>query len=144
VCTTWAKCPDGWYLLDCWRDRPGFPDLVNQVHAQKAKWEAKMVIVERKASGISLIEVINKQGHMPWLNHISPVKGKVERAQQQTVKFEQGRIWLPTEAPWLAAYEAELFQFPHCKFDDQVDSTIQLLTASDYPNFRHALNNLPC
>ena len=102
------------------------------------------VVVERKASGISLIEVINEPGHMPWLQYISPVKGKVERAQQQTVKFEQGRIWLPTEAPWLAAYEAELFQFPHCKFDDQVDSTVQLLTASDYPNFQHALNNLPC
>ena len=143
VCTTWAKCPDGWYLLDCWRDRPGFAELVAQVYAQKAKWKAKVVVVERKASGISLIEVINKPGHMPWLNHISPVKGKVERAQQQTVKFEQGRIWLPTEAPWLAAYEAELFQFPHCKFDDQVDSTVQLLTASDYPNFQHALNILP-
>ena len=143
VCTTWAKCPDGYYLLDVWRDRPGFADLVAQVYAQMAKWKAKLVIVEKKASGISLIEVINKPGHMPWLHHISPVKGKVERAQQQTVKFEQGRIWLPTEAPWLAAYEAELFQFPHCKFDDQVDSTVQLLTASDYPNFKHALNNLP-
>ena len=102
-----------------------------------------MVVVERKASGISLIEVINKPGHMPWLNHISPVKGKVERAQQQTVKFQQGRIWLPAEAPWLAAYEAELLQFPHCKFDDQVDSTVQLLTASDFANFKHVLNNLP-
>ena len=143
VCSTWAKCPDEFYLLEIWRDRPGFADLVAQVYAQKAKWKAKLVIVEKKASGISLIEVINELGHMPWLQYISPVKGKVERAQQQTVKFQQGRIWLPTEAPWLAAYEAELFQFPHCKFDDQVDSTVQLLTASDFPNFKHALNNLP-
>ena len=36
-------------------------------------------------------------------------------------QFEQGRIWLPSQAPWLVPYEAELFQFPHCKFDDQVD-----------------------
>ena len=143
VCTTWAKCPDGYYLLDVWRDRPGFADLVKQVYALKDRYRAKMVIVEKKASGISLIEVINKLGSMSWLRYISPEKGKVERAQQQTIKFEQGRIWLPTEAPWLAAYEAELFQFPHCKFDDQVDSTIQLLTASDYANFQHALNNLP-
>ncbi|WP_395635991.1 phage terminase large subunit [Sphingorhabdus sp.] len=143
VCTTWAKCPDGFHLLDVWRDRPAFADLVKQVYAQKDKWKAKLVIVEKKASGISLIEVINKPGLVAWLQNISPVKGKVERAQQQTVKFEQGRIWLPEEAPWLPAYEAELFQFPHCKFDDQVDSTIQLLTASDYANFRHALNYLP-
>lgn len=143
VCTTWAKCPDGYYLLDVWRDRPSFADLVKQVYAQREKWKPKLVIIERKASGISLIEVINKPGSMPWLQSISPVKGKVERAQQQTVKFEKGRIWLPTEATWLAAYEAELFQFPHCKFDDQVDSTIQLLTASDLANFQHALNVLP-
>jgi predicted phage terminase large subunit-like protein len=143
VCTTWAKCPDGFHLLDVWRGRPEFTDLRKEVEAQKAKWKAKLVIVEKKASGISLIEVINKHGQMPWLQHISPVTGKVERAQQQTVKFEQGRIWLPDTAPWLPAYEAELFQFPHCKFDDQVDSTVQLLTASDYPNFAHALRHLP-
>ncbi len=142
VCTTWAKCPDGYYLLDVWRDRPGFPDLFKKVSALKDQWGAKMVIVEKKASGISLIESFNKPGQMPWLRHISPEKGKVERAQQQTVKFEQGRIWLPTEAPWLPAYEAELFQFPFSKFDDQVDSTVQLLTASDYPGFINALNNL--
>ena len=143
MCTTWAKCPDGFYLLNVWRDRPGFADLVKQVYALKDQYRAKMVIVEKKASGISLIEVINKHGQMPWLRYISPEKGKVERAQQQTVKFEQGRIWLPTEAPWLPAYEAELFQFPYSKFDDQVDSTVQLLTASDKVAFLYALNILP-
>jgi len=143
VCTTWAKCPDGFYLLDVWRDRPNFADLVKQVYAQKKKWQAKLVIVEKKASGISLIEVINNPSPIPWLQWLSPEKGKVERAEQQTVKFEQRRIWLPTEAAWLPAYEAELFQFPHSKFDDQVDSTIQLLTASDYPNFKNRLKYLP-
>jgi predicted phage terminase large subunit-like protein len=142
VCTTWAKCPDGYYLLDVWRHRPGFAELVKQVYALKQKWKAKLVIVENKASGISLIEVINQKGQQPWLIWLGPEKGKVERAQQQTVKFEQGRIWLPTEAPWLAPYEAELFQFPHCKFDDQVDSTVQLLSATDYPPFHSRLRFL--
>lgn len=142
VCTTWAKCPDGYYLLDVWRDRPNFAELVKQVKAQKAKWKAKLVIVENKASGISLIEVINEMGPEPWLMWLGPEKGKVERAQQQTVKFEQGRVWLPIQAPWLALYEAELFQFPHCKFDDQVDSTVQLLSATDYAKFHTRLRSL--
>ena len=132
VCTTWAKCPDGYYLLDVWRDRPNFTGLVNQVAAQKKKWKATLVIVENKASGISLIEVINEKEIQPWLMWLGPAKGKVERAEQQTVKFEKGFVWLPTEAPWLVAYESELFQFPHCKFDDQVDSTVQFLAALDY------------
>lgn len=142
VCTTWAKCPDGFHLLDVWRGRPSFPALRKQVYALKKKWKAKMVIVEKKASGISLIEEIELIGGEKWLVHISPDKGKVERTEQQAVKFEQGKVWLPTEAPWLAAYEAELFSFPHCKFDDQVDSTVQLLAASDYSKFKNKLKYL--
>jgi predicted phage terminase large subunit-like protein len=142
VCTTWAKCPDGYYLLDVWRDRPGFPALLKQVYTQKQKWKVTLVIVEKKASGISLIEEINKNGPQLWLMYRSPEKGKVERAQQQTVKVEQGQLWLPVEAEWLATYEAELFQFPHCKFDDQVDSTVQLLSASDFAQFHQRLQYL--
>jgi predicted phage terminase large subunit-like protein len=140
VCTTWAKCPDGYYLLDVWRDRPGFPELVKKVLELRSSWKAKLVIVEKKASGISLLEILRKPGEMPWLLSANPEKGKVERAEQQSIKFEQGLVWLPKEAEWLPAYEAELFQFPHCKFDDQVDSTIQLLTASDFAAFHNHLN----
>jgi predicted phage terminase large subunit-like protein len=142
VCTTWAKCPDGYYLVDVWRDRPNFVDLVNQVKLQKEKWNAKLVIVERKASGISLIEYFTQTGNQPWLLSRGPEKGKVERAQEQTVKFEQGRVWLPLEAPWLATCEAELFQFPHCKFDDQVDSIVQFLSSTDFPFFHNRLRSL--
>jgi predicted phage terminase large subunit-like protein len=142
VCTTWAKCPDGYYLLNVWRDRPNFVDLVNQVKIQKEKWKAKLVIVEKKASGISLLEYFNKAGNQPWLLSREPEKGKVERAQEQTVKFEQGRVWLPVEAPWLATCEAEIFQFPHCKFDDQVDSIVQFLSSTDFPLFHNRLRFL--
>lgn len=139
VCTTWAKCPDGLYLLDVWRDRPAFPELLKKVYDLRAKWNARLVVIERKASGISLIETIQTGGRKTWLVYLSPEKGKVERAQQQSVKFEQGRVWLPRSADWLATYEAELFTFPQSKFDDQVDSTVQLLTALDMPQFHNLL-----
>jgi predicted phage terminase large subunit-like protein len=142
VCTTWAKCPNGYHLLDVWRGRPSFPDLRKKVYELKQTWKAKMVIVEKKASGISLIQEIEKLEGQKWLVNISPQTSKVERAEQQAVKFEQGKVWLPAEAPWLAAYEAELFSFPHCKFNDQVDSTVQLLTASDYSSFKNRLKIL--
>ncbi|MFC0588299.1 phage terminase large subunit [Novosphingobium aquiterrae] len=142
VCTTWAKCPDGFFLLDVWRDRPAFPDLCKAVYALKAKWNAKMVIVEKKASGISLIETIRNVESQRWLMFLSPEKGKVERTQQQSLKFEQGKVWLPKSADWLASFEAELFAFPHGKFDDQVDSAVQLLAASDYAKFKEMLRFL--
>lgn len=142
ACTSWAMCPDGFYLLDVWRKRPSFPDLVKAVYKLKATRKAKLVIVEKKASGISLIETIRDLDGQQWLVSLTPSKGKVERTEQQAVKFEQGKIWLPQEAPWLAAYEAELFSFPYCEFKDQVDSTVQFLAATDYHQFNMLLKHL--
>jgi len=144
VCTTWAKCADGYYLLDVWRGHPDFPALVKKVHELKATHKAHLVIVEKKASGISLIETINKPGQPQWLVYTSPEKSKVERAEQQAVKFEQGKVWLPCEADWLPAFESELFSFPHGKHDDQVDSVVQLLTATDYAKFYSKLKQFGC
>lgn len=46
------EVPDGYHLLDVWRDRPNFADLVKQVKAQKAKWKANQVdgAIEQKRS----------------------------------------------------------------------------------------------
>ena len=45
----------------------------------------------------------------------------------QSAKFEAGQVFLPKEAPWLSAFEPELFAFPGSKHDDQVDSVSQAL-----------------
>ena len=45
----------------------------------------------------------------------------------QTPKFASGQVFFPTEAPWLADLEAELFAFPNSLHDDQVDSISQAL-----------------
>jgi len=142
VCTTWAMCADGFYLIDVWRERPKFPDLVKAVYELKKKWKADLVIVENKASGISLKEEINYIDKQKWLVWAGPDKPKVERAQQQALKVEQGKFWLPKEAPWLSAYEAEFFSFPQSKFSDQVDSTVQFLAATNYTTFKNKLKHL--
>jgi predicted phage terminase large subunit-like protein len=41
--------------------------------------------------------------------------------------FEQGRVYLPKDAPWLTEFENELLLFPQAPFDDQVDSVTQYL-----------------
>jgi hypothetical protein len=45
----------------------------------------------------------------------------------QSAKFENGQVFFPKEAPWLADLEAELFAFPNGPHDDQADSTSQAL-----------------
>jgi hypothetical protein len=41
--------------------------------------------------------------------------------------IENGFVYLPETAPWLAEYLHEITTFPKGKHDDQVDSTVQFL-----------------
>jgi predicted phage terminase large subunit-like protein len=58
---------------------------------------------------------------------IIPKIDKMTRALSVSPIFESGRVYLPVNQTWLAEYEAELFGFPNCQYDDQMDSTSQLL-----------------
>ena len=49
------------------------------------------------------------------------------RLHAETATIENGFVWLPQEAPWLADYLAEITAFPAGRHDDQVDSTAQAL-----------------
>jgi phage terminase large subunit-like protein len=49
------------------------------------------------------------------------------RLHAQTAAFENGRVMLPSRAPWLSEYINELTSFPGARHDDQVDSTTQAL-----------------
>jgi predicted phage terminase large subunit-like protein len=49
------------------------------------------------------------------------------RLHAQTAMFENGFVFLPSAAPWLADYVTELNSLPGSKYDDQVDSTTQAL-----------------
>jgi hypothetical protein len=57
----------------------------------------------------------------------APDGDKIMRLHAQTATIENGFVWLPREAPWLAEYLRELTLFPAGRHDDQVDSTAQAL-----------------
>ncbi len=62
-----------------------------------------------------------------WVTRYSPDGDKIMRLHAQTATIENGFVWLPREAPWLAEYLRELTLFPAGRHDDQVDSTAQAL-----------------
>ena len=97
------------------------------------------MIVESASSGKSLLQVV-RQTH-DWIYGLGADKGKVPRAHEQSVKIEQGMVYLPEEVPWLATLENELKAFPNGKFDDQVDALTQFLRALDWKN-HHLMNSL--
>src|SRR6202043_412083 len=56
-----------------------------------------------------------------------PTTDKTMRLNAQTAIIENGFVYIPEAAPWLAEYLHELTVFPNGKHDDQVDSTAQFL-----------------
>jgi hypothetical protein len=49
------------------------------------------------------------------------------RFNAQTATIENGFVYLPSAAPWLAEFVQEITTFPAAKYDDQADSTSQAL-----------------
>src|SRR6185295_3906465 len=85
------------------------------------------VIIEDKASGTQLIQELKHDRVHIHAYDPPPGSDKIMRLHSQTTWFENGRVYLPRQAPWLEEYVAELTGFPGTKFDDQVDSTAQAL-----------------
>ena len=126
VCSTWARCKDGYYLLHVWRGKVEFPELKRQAVALAAIWKPSVFLVEDKASGQSLIQELRRDTRLP----VIPVQvegDKYTRACTVTPMVEAGKVYLPKDAPWLAAFMEELASFPKGSHDDQVDSFTQAL-----------------
>ena len=126
VCTTWLIQDGHYYLTDVLRDRLDFPTLKARAIAHAHAFNPNKVVIEDPGVGTVLIQELKRSG-LPVVA-VKPTRNKKARLQIESAKFEAGLIFFPRQAPWLADYEAELFAFPHVRFDDQVDSTSQALT----------------
>jgi len=128
VCTTWGLKDGRYYLLHVFRKRLNYPDLKRAVKDMYGQFEPQTILVEDKASGTQLIQDLESDGVLLITPYVPPAgTDKVMRLHAQTALFEQGRVFLPTQAPWLADYLQELTGFPGSRFDDQVDSTAMAL-----------------
>lgn len=131
VCTTWAVSGQRLYLLDVFRERLPFWQLENQVYALKKRFAADAVIMEKAGAGRSVLQNIRQRDGHRWLIAKEAEHSKIVRAEAQSPKVQQGRVWLPKEAAWLVPFENEVLAFPHTKHDDQVDAMSQFLLALD-------------
>jgi predicted phage terminase large subunit-like protein len=126
VGTSWGIKGKDLYLLHMLRRRMEYPELKRAVCEQCAAFEADVVLIEDKASGIQLIQELIHEG-LHAVTRYLPQTDKVMRMHAQTAMIENGFVHLPKEAAWLAEYLHELTVFPKGKHDDQVDSTAQML-----------------
>src|SRR5260370_36430515 len=114
------------WLLDVFRGRLEYPELKRAIIAQARHHRATLVLIEDKGSGNSLLQDLVRD-RMRNVQGVMPVADKFLRMGMQTAAIENGFVYLPTNAPWLADYLHELMMFPKGKHDDQVDSTSQAL-----------------
>jgi predicted phage terminase large subunit-like protein len=129
VCTTWLIKEGDYYLIDLLREKLNYPTLKRRLVEYASAFRADSIIIEDAGSGMALIQELRSEGN-PGVHYpiaFKPDGDKVTRVHTQSAKIEAGHVRLPRKAEWLDDLRAELMQFPHGRYDDQVDSISQLL-----------------
>ena len=109
VCITCMVHKGHFYLIDVFRARLEFPDLERAMLSMANKHRPQAILVEDKASGQSIAQVLRRTTKLP----IIPVRvdvDKVARVRSVTPLIEGGRILLPEYASWVPEYVDELRQ----------------------------------
>jgi len=129
---------DGNYRLhikEVYRDKLAFPQLQEKVIAFAEKYKSTLyaVLIENKASGISICQTL-QQSTDEWLSGlITPIKvtsGKENRAINASLWCEKGCVVMPPPEigyQWLFDFEEEVFHFPNSDYLDQTDALSQLI-----------------
>jgi predicted phage terminase large subunit-like protein len=106
-------------LLGNTRGRYEYPELRRIAQDLYREFKPDVCIIERKASGQSLIQDMRRAG-LPVLDYL-PDKDKVARVYASTPMMEAGRVWLPKNKIWADDLFSECMSFPNGSHDDQVD-----------------------
>jgi len=139
VIQVWGQTKVGYALLNQWRERKEFGDLMRQAVAMGEAWSPNYVLVEDAASGQSLIQMMRNETRLPLLP-VRPLGDKVARAHAVSPLVESGRVFLPDQASWLRDFLDEVTSFPAAPHDDQVDAMTQALNylrENQYEPFRY-------
>jgi len=127
ACTTWGvwTSEDGEtniILLNAYKARLEFFELKKRVLEEYKEYEPDALIVEKKASGISLYQELRRMG-VP-VAEFTPSKGndKITRLNSVSDIIQSGRVWVP-QTNWAEELIDEVASFPSGEHDDLVDAT---------------------
>lgn len=108
-------------LLERMRQRLAFPDLRENAYEAYQEYQPDRVLIEKKASGHSLIQELRRRG-VP----VSPLEAKgskFTRAHAASVVLEQGLVYyMPRK--WADEIIDECAAFPNSPHDDAVDAAV--------------------
>jgi predicted phage terminase large subunit-like protein len=131
---------DKFYVLEAQRGRWDFDELRAKAWQYVTNYGSPerpvQFVIENAGSGVSLITHLTKamndgDGRLHCFSY-RPKGDKVERAARVLPYFADGRVVLlkrPGRDAWVEPFVNEFLSFPNGRFDDQVDSLVQLLHA---------------
>jgi predicted phage terminase large subunit-like protein len=126
--TVWYKLFDGdFWCVDCWHGRLDFPTLVEKVKEYIANYKPDNVVIENKASGQSLIQVLQHDLETLPVSPFDPQGDKVDRATSITTYLQSGRVHLKLNEVWNKELINQCTVFPLGNNDDMVDTISQAL-----------------
>lgn len=121
------------YLIYVWRDRVLYPTLKAKYKEINRLYNPNRNLIEDKSAGETLIPDLKEEGYTGIVAINPGTQDKVERAAVPSEIIDQGRVFLPKDAPWLDAFLDEVLTFPNSDHDDQVDPMTQYLNWSQKP-----------
>jgi predicted phage terminase large subunit-like protein len=128
ACTTWGVFTIGSryhiMIMNRFRDRLPYPELRRVAKEKYADEKPDAVIIEKKASGQSLIQDL-RQANIPVITY-TPDRDKVARAHVASVMFESGNIWHP-DRRWATEVIDMCAMFPAGDGEDIVDTVTQAI-----------------
>jgi hypothetical protein len=141
------------YLLHCMADNLDFGQLGKELRNQNGLWSPREVVVEEKASGISLLQVF-KSSTIP----LKPQKvhqGKLERALNPVEAdgqplpggaasvqgwARQGRVFVPAGALWVGPFLKKVLAYKGgVRAVDEFDALVHLVTRAILRSRRRSL-----
>ncbi|MBA3366138.1 MAG: phage terminase large subunit [Actinobacteria bacterium] len=122
VIATWATDGKIFYVIDVWRRRVEFPELVREITSHALEHGPEAIAIEDAASGQSAIQELRANTNLPIIP-VRPQGSKESRLAAVSGLFEAGKVLLPQNAAWLGAWIEEHVEFPQGRHDDMVDTT---------------------
>ena len=113
-----------------------YPELRSLAQAEYDHHRPDLVLIEKKASGQSLIQDLRRAG-LPIMEYM-PDRDKVARVNASTPFMESGRIWIPSGRNWADDLLNQALRFPGGRHDDMVDAmTMAILYVRDSWRIEH-------
>jgi predicted phage terminase large subunit-like protein len=122
--TIWGHRNKIWYLIGAYRVRDQLPAVRKKLLELDKQYRPDIVVVDSNGVGAGLFQELRAQGH----NHIHYAngEGKLKDANATLPMIEGGRVKIIASCPGLSDFRKELLAFPDGKYNDQVDSMVQL------------------